>query len=468
MSVGPVPTPLHRSFEGKAPPLRGIACDRFLGVASWKEGGPRGRTFSDMRLPSRGLGLAVAAASLGSALILAPAVGAPRQDDAGSKGDAGNTFEEATKLKPAGYYEGRLDAAGGDSHDFFKFSLPQDASVSVLIDLSAATTDPVTLLDPNGVVIDVGTKIQGAGVTVSSGLTSEVGAVRLAVHRAATAGEYRLHIQSDDDQLRDYTLCFMNCEEPLDAPIELIFGGSLETADARVLMVPPAHGDLGNPTGPTVVDYLDATLRGLDRWRKALKDFARDYPRFDYLDDVSFHVEVFDSADPVDPVGYDVILGYVAAGPAFRGVAGDTNTKDLVSQILEQVGIRDQTRYSGRVIALSLFGSSPRSGQVMYDFPEVNDLEIVTAHEFGHTFGLGHTRTWHHKLGPDLMNSPAPFVYGDGQTIGAGRERTKMKCLTSLDLYGMAVLYRWLPKGEFEESGGSVSLPKDIPYRWYC
>lgn len=421
-----------------------------------------------MRSITRLLGLALAVALLVSTLTLGTAVGEPRQNDAGSKGDAGNSFEEATPVKPDGYYEGRLDADGGDTDDFYKFSLAQDASVSVLLDLEAETVDPVTLIDPSGNVIDVGTKVQDNGVTVSSGFTSEVGTVRLAVHRAVVPGEYRLHIPAGESGLSDYNMCFMNCEEPVKAPIELIFGGSLETADARVLMVPPSHGDLGNPAGPTVVDYLDATLRGLEMWRKALKDFARDYPQFDYLRDVSFQVEVFDSADPVDPVGYDVILGYVAAGPAFRGVAGDFGTKDAVNAILDQVGIRDQARYSGRVIALSLFGSSPRAGQVMYDFPEVNDLEIVTAHEFGHTFGLGHTRTWDPKLGPDLMNSPAPFVYGDGQTIGAGLERTKMKCLTSLDLYGMAVLYRWLPEGEFEPSSGSTKLPKGIPYRWYC
>ena len=413
-------------------------------------------------------GLVLATALLVSNAATAPAVGAPRQDDAGSKRDAGNTFEEATPVKPQGYYEGRLDAEGEDTHDFYKFTLKQDESMSVLIDFPADTSDPITLLDPNGNVVDVGTRLRGNSVTVSAGMTSEVNMIRLAVHRAVVPGAYRLHLQNENGELGAYSMCFMNCEGTVDAGIQLIFGGSLETTDARVLMVPPSHGDLGNPTGPTVVDYLDATLRGLERWRKALKDFVADYPQFDYLNKVTFHVEVFDSADPVDPAGYDVILGYVAAGPAFRGVAGDTGTKDAVNSILETVGIRDQARYSGRVIALSLFGSSPRAGQVMYDFPEENDLEIVTAHEFGHTFGLGHTITWHPKLGPDLMNSPAPFVYGDGQTIGAGTERTKMKCLTSLDLYGMAYLYRWIPSGEWQPSGGEVELPKGIPYRWYC
>ena len=423
---------------------------------------------SSMTKIKRILGLVLATGLLVSSVGTAPAVGAPRQDDAGSKRDAGNTFDEATAVKPHGYYEGRLDSEGGDTDDFYKFSLKQDESMSVLIDAPADTTDPITLLDPDGNIIDVGTRIRGNSVTVSAGMTSEVNAIRLAVHRAVVPGEYRLHLQNQNGDLGAYDMCFMNCEGTVDAPIDLIFGGSLETTDARVLMVPPSHGDLGNPNGPTVTDYLDATLRGLERWRKALKDFVSDYPQFDYLKKVTFQIEVFDGADPVDPAGYDVILGYVAAGPAFRGVAGDTGTKDAVNSILETVGIRDQARYSGRVIALSLFGSSPRAGQVVYDFPEVNDLEIVTAHEFAHTFGLGHTTTWHPKLGPDLMNSPAPFVYGDGQTVGAGTERTKMKCLTSLDLYGMAYLYRWIPSGEWEPSNGSVGLPKGIPYRWYC
>lgn len=411
---------------------------------------------------------AVLAAAMGAfSLIASPAVAAP-QNDAGSGRDAGNTFEDATKIKPRGYYEGKLDRDGGDGDDFYSFSLAQGDSVSVLIESDAASTDPVTMLDPDGRVVDMGTKVMGSGVTANNGFTSELGALRVAIHRAVAAGEYRLHLQSDRYEFGEYWMCFMNCEEPTNQPNDLIFGGSLETTDARVLLVPPTHGDLGNPLGPTVADYMDATLRGIDKWIKAMDAFADDYPQFSYLKDIEFHIEVFSGARPVDPVGYDVILGYVAAGPAFRGVAGDTGTKDAVNSILEAVGIRDEARYSGRVIALSLFGSAPRAGQVMWDFPEVNDLEIVTTHEFGHTFGLGHTRTIHPKFGHDLMNSPAPFIYGDGQTIGAGNERTKMKCLSSLNLYGMAHLYRWVPSGEWEGSDGSITLPKNIRYKWYC
>lgn len=421
-----------------------------------------------MRPVIRHLRWGLAIALLASAVWMVPPATAASQNDAGSGNDAGNSFEEATKVKPRGFYQGRLDAENGDGDDFYKFNVREGSSLSILIETDAGDTDPITLLDPSGNVIDVGTKIRGAGVTASAAFTSEVGTTRVAVHRALESGQYRLHLQSDQYELGEYDLCFMNCEQPRKEPIELIFGGSLETADARVLLVPPSHGDLGNPLGPTVADYLDATLRGTHKWTETMAEFADDYPQFGYLKDLSIHIEVFDGADPVDPVGYDVILGYVAAGPAFRGVAGDTSTKDAVNNVLRQVGLEDQTRYSGRVIALSLYGSSPRAGQVMWDFPELTDLEIVTTHEFGHTFGLGHTTTWHKKLGPDLMNSPAPFVYGDGFAFGDGGERTEMKCLSSLDLYGMAELYRWLPEGEWEGSSGTAELPKGIPYRWYC
>lgn len=401
----------------------------------------------------------------GMVLASSGAVGA-EQDDAESGGDAGDTFGDATPVVPRGFYAGTLDPEAGDRHDYFRFSLPEGGFVSVLVGLAAQSTDPVELLDPNGLPVDVGARQRGVGVTHSEAFTSEVSTVRLAVHRAAVAGEYRLHLQSERFPLAAYSLCFMNCEGVVEAPNDLIFGGSLPVTRTRVLLVPPSHGDLGNPLGPTVLDYLHATLRGIHGWRDAIEAFTADYPQFAYLRQIRIEVEIFDGVDPVNPAGYEVIVGYVAAGPVFRGVASDADSG--VQAILDQVGLGEDVHFSGRVIALSLFGSSPRAGQVLYDFPEVNDLEIVTLHEFGHTFGLGHTRTWHPTLGPDLMNSPAPFVYGDGFPAGDGGERTAMKCLSSLNLYGLAHLYRWVPDGRWQRSGGSLDLLPGIPYTWYC
>lgn len=408
----------------------------------------------------------VVAAALAAMMAHPPASAAP-QDDAGSGGDAGNTFETATPVTPRGFYSGRLDRAGGDRHDYYRFFLPEAAFVSVLVDFTGATIDPIEMLDPQGNPIDVGTRAGSLGVSAGAVFTTEISEIRLSVHRAHLAGYYRLHLQAERFALGDYTLCFLNCEGTLRAPIEFVFGGALRSTDTRVLLVPPAHGDLGNPFGPTVVDYIQATLRGVHRWTAAMDAFAADEPQYAYLRQIRVHIEVFDGVDPVDPAGYDVIIGYVAAGPAFRGVASDLDP-GAIEGVLRQLGLSDEAHFSGRVIALSLFGSSPRAGQVLYDFPEVNDLEIVTTHEFGHTFGLGHTRTWDPVLGPDLMNSPAPFVYGDGFPAGDGGERTARKCLSSLDLYGMAHLYRWVPSGAYRPTSGQISLPTAIPYRLYC
>lgn len=386
-------------------------------------------------------------------------------DDAGTGTDAGNSFETATPLPLRGAFTGQLDPGAGDADDYYAFELPAGRAFSVAVQLTG-TSDPVELLDPSGMLVDVGITQNSIGVAVSNGFTSNVSQVRVTAHRTLVAGSYRLHLQAQRSGAQTYRLCVMNCDELQDAPIDLIFGGSLPQTDTRVLLVPPTHGDLGNPLGPTAADYIDATLRGIRAWEPKLAAFADDHPAFDYLREIQVRVEIFDEADPVDPAGYDVVIGYVAAGPAFRGVATDADGS--VESMLRSFGLWDTARFSGRAIALSLYGSSPRAGQVLWDYPEVTDLENVTMHEFAHTFGLGHTTTWRADTGWDLMNSPAPFVYGDGSPIGDGGDHTPLACLSSLDLYGMAVLYRWIPEGQFSRSSGSVSLPTHIPYSLYC
>lgn len=406
---------------------------------------------------------------IGGALAIVLTFGAPAvaaQNDAGSGGDAGNTFATATPVEIGTTYTGSLEPTTGfepsDAVDYFSVFLPEGTAASVLVTGSLGMSVQ-QLLDPEELVVDAATKVSGVGVAQSNAWTSEVGALRLVVHKARIAGHYRIRLTSNSPAT--YSFCIMNCETPRDDPTDFIFGGSLKRTRTRVLLVPPTHGDLGNPIGPTVKDYLDTTLRGIHRWTAALDEFATDYPEYDYLRDITVEVEIFDGADPVDPAGYEVILVYVAAGPAFRGVAADVG--DDPESIARSAGI-NTVNYTGRYIALSLFGSAPRAGQVAYDFPELNDLEIVTLHEFGHTFGLGHTKTIDAELGHDLMNSPASFVYGDGSTIGDGGERTKMQCLSSLNLWGMAHLYRWVPSGVWRGTGGSGFMPQGMPYQWYC
>lgn len=406
-------------------------------------------------------------------LVPAGSLAQTQQDDAGSGGDAGDTFETATPIIPQGRYTGRLDADAGDRHDYFRFRLDEGESVMILVEVWGFT-DPIELLDPHGVVVDTGAQtplfgVGGSGVITGDVVTGNVWGypiqVRLAVHNAVVPGDYRLHLQTERFHLDEYAFCFVSCEEPQDAPIDFIFGGSLQQAHTSVLLVPPAHGDLGNPFGPTVIDYIEATLRGIRAWSDAIVWFADRYEEYGYLKDIEVEIEIFDRTVPVDPVGYDVIVGYVVTGPVFRGVASGG---EGLQEYFDEVGLGDAARFSGRWMLLSLFAASPRAGQGLPDFPEVNDLEIVTMHEFGHTFGVGHTLTWREDTGPDLMNSPATFVYGDGSAIGDGGERTPLTCLSTLNLYALAVLYRWLPTGQWERTWGSTDLPPHIPYERMC
>lgn len=245
-------------------------------------------------------------------------------------------------------------------------------------------------------------------------------------------------------------------------PSDMIFGGSLSKTHTRVLLVPPSNGDLGNPFGPNVVDYLDATLRGIRGWVDVMDAFAEDYPEYAYLQNITLEIEVFDA--PPTIVGYDVVIGYIeTALSAFRGVAaGPGGTQPII----DEYGLGDQVHYGNRYILLSLFASAPRSGQEVPDFPEVNDLEAVTMHEFGHTFGLGHTLTWTGALGPDMMNSPYALNFGDGDPLGDGGERTHLQCISTVNLYGMTHLYRWIPNGTWEGASGEITNP--LPYVWYC
>jgi hypothetical protein len=155
-----------------------------------------------------------------------------------------------------------------------------------------------------------------------------------------------------------------------------------------------------------------------------------------------------------------------SGGPLFRGLAAQTPVN--TQQVVDGLGLGDIVRLGNRFILLSLFSSAPRAGQDIPDYPELNDLETVIMHEFAHTWGLGHTTTWTSQYGPDLMNSPYAYVYGDGNPVGDGGYCTPLLCISSLNLYALAHVYRWLPSGDWQGSAGTVALPSGMSYDLYC
>ncbi len=375
--------------------------------------------------------------------------------------EGGTSFDEATDLDPVGLYGSNL----ADGDHYYKFHTDQGDPINIEIRPFCNTNDcPVLhagslginqeemetrmsfqLLSPDGLLLDTP--------------NSNPGDSRIIIENAPTTGEYRFHVTSEHGFTGEYKFCFLleppnehPCPDIGERPQEIIFGGSLGDAHTNVLLIPPTHGDLANPNGPTALDYLDAAVTGIHEWVNALHAFADDYPEYDYLREITVNIQLFDG--PQHTQDYDIVITYVeTGGPIFRGAA---------SPCLD----------GPRCIVLSLFSQSPRAGQVTPDYPTYNDMHAVTMHEFAHVWGLGHTLTWTHEHGPDLMNSPAPFVYGDG-ALGGGTLDDPKTCISTLNLYGMALIFGFLdtdatPEEWNNQLPNTYELPPEIPYEWYC
>lgn len=396
------------------------------------------------------------------------------ESDAGTGADAPGSFAAAARVAPVGRFLGTLSSV--QDEDWFRFEVaagvPIDIEVGAgLVTGSLQTGDSlrrpgVHLYDPNGLLLDTP--------------NSNIGDARVTWPAAHIAGDYRLRLDGDFLGARSYWFCFVvdgaSCITPGVRPIEALT--PLSTVHANVLLVPPT---MSNPAGPeTALDYLDATLRGIRQWDGVIDRFVAEHPQYAYLQELTVHVEVFDGVAP-QRVGYDVVVVWAPyTGPIFRGLAvtflGPGPMQSALCGWSVTCPLREQlepyVHDSTRLIVMSQFGSAPRGGQVMPDFPEAMDVYNVAMHEFAHTWGLGHTQTYTTSHGPDLMNSPYTDVFGDGHPISDGQERTPAYCVSSLDLYGMARLYEWVGQGKAYHQRtplpATVALPAGMPYKLYC
>lgn len=439
---------------------------------------------SGMRHGARTM-IAVLALSVAPLLALLPPAAAS-QDDAGSGADAGGSFAEAMLVERLGRFSGVLTE--GDS-DWFRFDVPQGATIDIDVDVGLTTGQlqafdvdrraGVALYDPHGLLLD--TPI------------SNTGDARVTWPKALIAGEYRLALTAPPLPARAYSFCFVVTGDTCASYGVRAIGLSapLPTTHAEVLLVPPTQANPGGSETP--LDYLDATLLGIHQWDLQLAAFATKYPQYAYLRQLEAHVEVFDgtcgisrgtdvSADAScapERAGYDVVIVWSPyTGPIFRGVAIDETGGGLLAQLCPlgltcplRMTLEPYVHDGARLIVMSSFAAAPRGGQVLPDFPETTDIYNVMMHEFAHTWGLGHSTTWTATYGPDLMNSPYTFTFGDGDPAGDGGERTATQCISSVDLYGMAMLYEWVGRGvRFDQRRhyGLANLPSSVPYELYC
>ncbi len=365
--------------------------------------------------------------------------------------DGGASFDDALELEPVGLYTSNL--SGGEHYYRFPVAMGDPINIELRDTLRGGTIPA-----PDNDVRGSFQILSPQGLPLETAHTNQ-GDTRLLVEAAPVDGEYRFLVSEDQGGFTgEYTFCFL-LAPPAEHPCpdigyraqEIIYGGSLGKAHTDVLLIPPTHGDLGNPVdGATVLDYIDAAVSGIHEWVDVLHQFGDDYPEYAYLKDITVSIQIFDGAQ--DTADYDILIAYIeTGGPQFRGVA-------------------TQCADPPRCVLLSLFSNSPRAGQVLPDYPTYNDMEAVTKHEFAHVWGLGHTLTWTEEHGPDLMNSPATFVYGDGDPVGDGGVRTPKQCISTLNLYGMAHIFDFLAEESElpDQMPDTYELPEHIPYEWYC
>ncbi|MGQ0536837.1 MAG: PPC domain-containing protein [Methanobacteriota archaeon] len=416
--------------------------------------------------------LLVSAVAFG--MLAVPPMAAAPQSDAGVPGDAGNTFATGRTIAPSGPYWGTLDGFPSDADDYYRFFVPAGDSVNIEIRAGLVTGTPFPgddhkrlsfqLVGPDGVPLDTPNTINSDS--------------RVTLVSAPVSGTYGFHVTDNlgIGHRGAYGFCFVRfavpCPEFGTRPIRLI--GALQHPMAEILLEVPPHGDLGNAAGPTRDDYLAAAVRGIHRWEAAIDAFVADHPDFSYLSALKMHVAVFDGPVP-ERVGVDMtILWIPASGSQFRGVASP-GTDYLWEGVCWEPfscgvyygSVEPHAHLSDGLVVLSLLANAPRAGQLVQDYPEVNDIENVVMHEVAHAWGLGHTQTWHADTGPDAMNSPYGQVFGDGDPLGFGPERTAVSCISSVDLYGLAYIFRWLPSGVFARPDvPEVTAP--FAYELYC
>jgi len=206
-----------------------------------------------------------------------------------------------------------------------------------------------------------------------------------------------------------------------------IKGRTWDHSSITILILQPVNAPWWNPV------FLNAATHAVGEWNDAMSDFASKQSPYEFLSGV----ELISSVSNVTASNFDVYVSWAESLPTSGGVdvLGTTET---------------YSQSSGIIVNCTISMSS--KDQLGLGISEA-DMQNGVLHEIGHVLGLGHT-----SVSGDIM-SPAVI-------LGGG-----IRAVSSLDEFGVATVFNWLPtSSQFSlgnwRSESSVTLPSTISYSY--